>query len=290
VLSSGSSETSAAAKGALPAVIAAVEAARNGAPIPSDLVPGIDRLRGLPPEYAPPGACIGHDRSSVSTSRICRLGDRSSRKLIVLMGDSHTLMWLPAVLELARRDHWAVVPLLRLGCTPGKWMTSYGRKACRDWYRWAIRQVGKLRPRVALLGGSIPEQQTPAARAAIDGVVAATQALKALVRVAVIGDPEGLDQNPVDCLRSPYASMRTCTTTWPAQSLAAYDEVARRVTQMGAGFLRTRGFVCFERRCPAVIGRTIAWVDENHMSAAYSAQVAGAFRAAFLAAVPEHGR
>jgi peptidoglycan/LPS O-acetylase OafA/YrhL len=275
---------------ALPAVVAAVEAARRGAPIPSGLRPPLDELKGLPPAYAPPNECIGHDRSRVSTTEICRLGDRSSRKVIVLMGDSHAFMWLPPLLEMARRDHWAVVPLLRLGCTPFKWTTGYGSKGCRDWYQWAIRQVGRLHPRVTLLGGSIDQRQTPAARAAKEGIVAAAQTLRRLGPTVVIGDPEGLDQNPVDCLLSRNASMATCTTTWPPQSLAAYDEVSRRVKGVGAGFLGTRGFVCFQRRCPAVIDRTIAWADDNHLSAAYSARLVDAFRVAFLRAIPSRRR
>ena len=206
------------------------------------------------------------------------------------MGDSHAFMWLPALIEMARRDHLAVVPLVRLGCTPFKWTTSDGSKACRDWYSWAIRQVARLKPQVTLLGGSIDQRQTPTARAATEGILAAAQALARLGPTVVIGDPEGLDQNPVDCLLSRNASMATCTTTWPAGSFAAYDEVSRRVKGLGVGFLGTRGFVCFERRCPAVIGRTIAWADDNHLSAAYSAQLAGAFRVAFLRAIPSGRR
>jgi peptidoglycan/LPS O-acetylase OafA/YrhL len=282
-----SSAAKTAAKGALPAVVAAVQAARRGAPIPTGLTPPLDELKGLPPEYAPRPECIGHDRSSRSTTAVCRMGDRASRKLIVLLGDSHAMMWLPSVLETARRDHWAVVPLLRLGCTPGKWTGSSGSAACRAWYRWALAEIGRLDPRVTLIGGSIDERQAPATRAAIEGVVAAAQALRARGNAVVIGDPEGLDRDPVDCVLSRGATMATCTTTWPARSIAAYDEVARRVTRLGAGFLRTRGFVCFERRCPAVIGNTIAWVDTNHLSAAYSSGIARAFQAAFLRAIPK---
>jgi hypothetical protein len=84
--------------------------------------------------------------------------------------------------------------------------------------------------------------------------------------------------------------MTTCTTTWPASSLAPYDEIARRVGGAGAGFLRTRGFVCFERQCPTVIDRTIAWADTNHLSPAYSAHVAAAFRAAFVTAAGNRRR
>jgi peptidoglycan/LPS O-acetylase OafA/YrhL len=283
-LASASAETSTAAKGALPAVVRAVEAARRGAPIPAGLTPPLDELEGLPPRYAPPPECIDHDVRATATTRVCRIGERSSRKLIVLVGDSHAMMWLPAVLELARRDGWAVVPLLRLGCTPARWTTGYGSKGCREWYRRAIREVRRLRPSVTLLAGGVDKRQTPFARAGVEGVVAAARELGAIGSVVVIGDPEWLGRDPVDCVLSRKASMATCTTTWPREALAAYDEVARRVTRLGAGFLGTRGFVCFERRCPAVIGRTIAWADDNHLSAAYSAQLGGAFRAAFLRA------
>ena len=146
--------------GALPAVIAAVEAARRGAPIPSGLTPPIGQLRDVPPEYDLPDGLHRHKRSTATASRICRIGDRSSRKLIVLFGDSHALMWLPAVLEMARHDHWAVVPLVRLGCTPGNWTSGSGRLV-PGVVRWALGQVSRLRPHVTLLGGSIGERPVP---------------------------------------------------------------------------------------------------------------------------------
>jgi peptidoglycan/LPS O-acetylase OafA/YrhL len=284
----GSPEAS-TAQGALPAVVAAVAAARRGAPIPSGLTPRIDRLKGLPRAYAPRNECIGHDQSRVSRTQVCRLGRRMSSNVIVLMGDSHAMMWLPAVVEMARRDGRAVVPLLRLGCTPAKWTSAYGKKACHDWYRWALHQIRLLDPELTLLAGSIDEQLTPLTRAAINGILTAATTLKGRP-VVVVGDPEGLNRDPVDCVLSRRASMATCTTTWPRSSLAPYDEIARRVPNTGAGFLRTRGFVCFERQCPAVIGRTIAWADTNHLSAAYSAQVAAAFRAGILRANPKRQR
>jgi peptidoglycan/LPS O-acetylase OafA/YrhL len=277
------------AQGVVLAVIAAVEAARRGAPIPTRLTPPISELGPLPRKYALPNECIGHDSSRRTGTKICRVGDPSSKKLIVLIGDSHAMMWVPAILEMAWRDHWAVVPLLRLGCTPPKWTTSYGDQACQEWHSWAIRQVRRLHPQVTLIGGNIAEQQSPLATAGIEGVVLTARALKAFGAVA-IGDPEGLDRNPIDCLLSRHASMATCTTTWPPQSLVIYDEVARQMTQAGDGFLPTREFLCFERECPAVIGRTIAYFDANHISGAYAAQIAPAFRTAFLRAIPKTPR
>jgi hypothetical protein len=76
--------------------------------------------------------------------------------------------------------------------------------------------------------------------------------------------------------------MATCTTTWPKSALTPYDRIARGTKQLGVAFLPTRGFVCFEGRCPTVIGHTIAWMDTNHLTVAYGAQIADAFRTTFL--------
>ena len=155
------------------------------------------------------------------------MGDRSSRKLIVLLGDSHAHVWLPALLEMAWRDHWQVIPLLRLGCTPGSWVPE-----------WRTRQL----PRVVRLGRepdppTSPDRHASRRRhrracrrrytsAATAEVIAAARSLHRIGPTAVIGDPEGLDRDPIDCLLSGHASMARCTTTWPAASLGAYNEVA----------------------------------------------------------------
>jgi len=163
---------------ALPAVVAAVEAARRGDPIPSGLNPPIGRLTSIPPQYVLPHGCSSRGESSKSTSKICRLGDTTSRKMIVLVGDSHAMMWLPAVLELAWRDGWVVVPILRTGCRPDRWITNEGPESCRAWYRWAMREVRRLHPRITLIGGSIGERPSSAVPAAADGTIAMARALE----------------------------------------------------------------------------------------------------------------
>jgi peptidoglycan/LPS O-acetylase OafA/YrhL len=79
-------------------------------------------------------------------------------------------------------------------------------------------------------------------------------------------------------------------TRGAAQSLALYDSVAARARRLGIGFVSTHGLVCFERRCPAVTGNTIADWDNSHLTWAYAVHVAGAFRTAFLRATPELAR
>jgi peptidoglycan/LPS O-acetylase OafA/YrhL len=265
--------------GVLPAVIAAVKAADEGAPLPHGLTPPLGRLRSFGAPFMPPAGCVIRQRDRSGAGRVCRVGDTKSTRTIVLFGDSHALMWLPSLLEMAWHDHWTVVPLIRLGCTPGRWTTSEDKTGCREWYRWATAQAIRLHPQATLIGGSIGgDRGLRLARAAINGVLTTARNLEPNGNVVVIGDPEGVAQEPVDCLLRPNASMATCTTTWPASALAAYDMLERSAKRLGVGFLPTRGLVCYEGRCPTVVGDTITRMDKSHLTVAYAVEVAGAFR------------
>jgi hypothetical protein len=79
--------------------------------------------------------------------------------------------------------------------------------------------------------------------------------------------------------------MGGCTATWPPALLEPYDVIAARVKGLGTGFLHTRGWFCFQRRCPPVIARTIVYRDYHHVTAAYTLRLTGIFRAALLRAV-----
>jgi SGNH domain (fused to AT3 domains) len=91
----------------LPAVMHEVRAGSSRRGVPAALNPPVgqlleDRHYGLPPD------CSAHDGET--THNICRLGASSSSRAIVVIGDSHAEMWMPAILSLAQRDGWAVTP------------------------------------------------------------------------------------------------------------------------------------------------------------------------------------
>ena len=262
---------------ALPAVVAAVKAARKGAPIPPRLTPPIGDLLNERLPYSLPAGCVPVARSNETSSRICPLGRTGSSRSIVVIGDSHAQMWLPAVVSLARRDGWVVLPVLRPGCTPAKWLVT---SLCNTWYRWAIGQVRQLRPDVTIVGGMVGGFRGAEARGAERGMLAMGRAVKPVSgTTVVVGDPEGLMRSPVDCLLSRRASMARCTAFWRPAMLRPYDRIAVRSKRSGLGFLATREWFCFERACPPVIGRTIAYKDPHHITVAYAARLSAVFRA-----------
>ncbi|MDQ3893293.1 MAG: acyltransferase [Actinomycetota bacterium] len=277
---------------ALPGVVAAVKAARRGATIPSALTPPVGEL--LNPDYSYslnrlpqyPGGCAAGDGETTST--ICRLGDTSSRKSIVLMGDSHAEMWMPAISRMAEQDRWVVLPLVKSGCTPDKWIdrSDFGTPECRAWYRWAVRQAKALHPEVMLIaGGSAGALGTQA-----DAIVGAFTSLGTTMkrfskRVVILADAGGVSQQPVDCLLAPKATMRRCTTAWPDEHFYANDDLAALAKRHRFGFIHTKGWFCFENQCPMVIGHTIVYRDTGHVTQPYALALTKPFRAAFRRAI-----
>jgi len=277
----------------LPAVVAAVRAAERGAPMPTPLTPSVSNLRG--DLYTLPDGCTPAWTETTSR-RICSLGDPTSPKTLVVMGDSHAQMWMGPILRIAEKDGWRVVPLIKLGCIPDFWTpapagASAQRTRCSGWLRWAKQRAAAARPQVTLIIGSWAGTRN--ARPPIRGVASLTAAAKRFsTRVIVVGDAPHQATDPTNCLLRPRATMGTCTTTAGHDDLRADEAIAASARRRGIGFVGTRGWFCARGNrgrglylCPLVVNRTITFIDRGHISQTYSSELVAPFRAAFLRAV-----
>ena len=276
----------AAAGGALPRVVASVQAARRGAPIPSPLYPDVGGL--LDAGYKLPGGCAAGDGQS--SSSICTLGASSSDRSIAVIGDSHAQMWMPAILAMAEKDRWKVVPFIKSACTPARWIGGLGSSDCRAWYGWATEHAAALHPKVTIVTGAYAGATGREADAVITGVGSIARRLRrASKHVVVVGDPPIQEREPVDCVLARHATMQTCTTSWGLDQQSTVRAVSDLADRDGAGFMDTTGWFCFQSECPLVIAHRIAFFDRAHITQVYALQLAGPFREAFRRGVAEDG-
>jgi hypothetical protein len=269
---------------ALPAVIAAVRAAERGDRLPSPLTPPVDRLRG--DFYTFPDGCTPSRHGT--SSKVCRLGAAGAAKTIVVFGDSHAQMWMPTILAMAKRDGWAVVPLVKVRCVPRSWG---GTDECGRWSRWARRRAEALRPDVTLVIGSRAGTVDPLR--SVRPVAEMSRALKrASASVIVVGDSPSQTRDPVDCLLARGATMKTCTGKGTPVQARAEAAVAANARRDGVAYLDTRPWFCAHPRvpatallCPMIVNQTIAYVDRGHVSRTYALELAPVFRSAFRRAL-----
>jgi peptidoglycan/LPS O-acetylase OafA/YrhL len=273
---------------ALPAVIAATRAAQRNAPIPSPLTPAVGSL--LKDIYGFPEGCAPKD-GATSSRLVCHMGDTSSQKTLVAMGDSHIYMWMPTILRMAQQDGWLVIPLPKSACTPGSWLRYPKKPECPGWYRWAMKQVAAIHPDVTLVTGDWGIDTDPVGSAKTIAVT--TKSLKKVSSsVIVIGDAPHQTRQPVDCLLARHATMKTCTAKVHRAALWGDMTIAANAKRQHVGFMSTRGWFCSRVRartltywCPLVINKTITHRDLDHVSTTYALELASPFRAAFRRAL-----
>jgi peptidoglycan/LPS O-acetylase OafA/YrhL len=270
----------------LPAVMAAVKAAQRGDPLPSPLVPPVDKL--LKDSWLFPSGCTPSDGET--SSKICRFGDTAAAKTIVVIGDSHAQHWMPAILQMAQQDGWVVLPLVKSACTPHTWLRYSKKPECPGWYKWAIGQARALHPDVTLIAGSWYVDNYP--DEAVKTIAALTPVAKRFSKsVIVVGDPPKLNRQPVDCLLAANATMKTCTTTVTKVQVRGDTKVGSIAKKRHVGFVDTRGWFCARLsakkplRCPLVVNRTITRRDPGHITVTYDLELVAPFRAAFRRAL-----
>jgi hypothetical protein len=267
----------------LPAVVAAVRASERGERIPLGLNPPAGDLlaHGW---YSWPAECGASDGQT--TNAICHFGRTSSPKSIVLFGDSHAEMWMPAILSMAETDNWDVRSLSKSACTPERWNDARHWAECHAWYLWAVRQVKALHPDVVLISGCCGGYEQELAETVKNALLGLATSVKPFVKhVVIVGDNSGIAEQPLDCLLGRHATMRSCTTVWSDEHFYLNQDLAALTKRRRVGFVDTSGWFCFENHCPMVVGHTIVYIDTGHITDQYAETLAAPFRAAFRQAI-----
>ncbi len=255
------------------ALLEGVSPARLRQRVPRALAPPLGQL--LNDRYRLGACAAGPGETSAS---VCELGDMRARRLLIVLGDSHAAMWMPALIQFAQRYHWRLVPLIKPGCAPA----AIGSGSCAAWYRWALVQVRRLHPRAVVLSQI---WWSGSAQEGIDGVSRELQDLAPLTpRLAVIEDPPGSGRATLDCLLARGATLGSCAFRVTPGQAATYSSVRREARAAHAAYVPTLRWFCVRGLCPAVVGTIVTYRDSTHITATYARQLARSFGVAVAAA------
>ena len=197
-------------------------------------------------------------------ARRCATGDTTARRRLVVFGDSHAAMWMPAFVRFAVRHHWRLVPLIKPGCVP----SVMGSGDCATWYDWALGQVRGVRPRAVVLSQSWSGWGD-------GGIAAVARELRDLAlltpRLIVIEDPPARDQPALDCL----LALRACYRLLRVSRHAGRGSDVLVDATRGAGgarrlHVRTLQWFCARTLCPTVVGTMITYRDSTHITLTYA--------------------
>ena len=269
-------------------VQASTLAAREGQPVPSDLVPG---LLGLRKDTAPLGDCDYR----TGTRALCPNGDIDSDQVIVLVGDSHARAWSPAFTELGRQHGYRTYYLVFSGCSATRAIQAEPQNLrpwddCESFKDWVVETVGGLDPDVVVVATSaVSPIVGPDGRPV--GLLAEREEFGRLVRagfaetlaelkpltdeLVVLGNTPKLPRHPGVCLsQGDGVTLADCLFRRGPVMHAIQMGFKQAAREHGIGFVDASPWFCYQLVCPSVIGRTIAMRDSEHMTPEYAVELA----------------
>jgi hypothetical protein len=232
--------------------------------------------------------------SSCNTLTACVYGDTASKNDMVVLGDSHALAWLPALVPVANANKYKLILLWMGVCPPADLSVDYptfGYPAgCNAWRKSMITDINSLHPAVIVLAERTTDMQRTAttffdAAEWKAGLVTTINQLKyAKTKIAVLEDTVYFDTSTPTCLSVHPSSVRTCAVPFPNPrylGLQSAEQAAAKAT--GALYVKTQNWFCTSTStstCSAVIGNFIPFVDSNHISFAYAQYLSGVMKIA----------
>jgi hypothetical protein len=258
----------------------------------------------LHPALTDAGSDLGFDsdkcEAGPSATRIdaCVFGDPASSTRVVLFGDSHASMWLPAMIEIAQRRHWQLRFFAKPGCPIPDitfWSPREGRAftECDRFRSFAEGQILASRPDLVLVTSQSYTQKTGPDQTvtATEWQGAFTRTLGSLrrsgARVVVIGDTPVLTRSAPECLAAHARNIVTCFTTRAMATSRVWggaEEAAARAT--GSGYVSVLPWLC-GAVCTPVVGNTLVYRNQFDLSATYSRMLNGVLEGALVRQFPQ---
>src|SRR5918912_292730 len=96
-------------------------------------------------------------------------------------------MWMRPIVQMAKKDRWVVIPLIKVSCIPRTWKSN---GVCGGWLQWAKKKASRMHPGVTLVIGSWMATYGPdRAIRPVDSLTSAM--LRSSASVVVLGDLPG---------------------------------------------------------------------------------------------------
>jgi hypothetical protein len=199
----------------------------------------------------------------------------------VLFGDSHAAQWFPAMEQIAIQRKWRLVTMAKSACTAADLPIYHetlkrAYTECAVYHRNALAAIRKLAPGLVVVSSSFDyrpaDRRTPAAaqwRAGWDRTFADLRATGTAV-AAITDTPYPRGRVP-SCLAVNPTQITACdipvgsALRGPSQR-AIFQAYAR------SGLIRVIDPVSWlcTQICPAVLGNTVVYRDNSHLSTAYA--------------------
>ena len=219
----------------------------------------------------------------------CASGDTASATRIALIGDSNAAMWAPAFEKVATEQHWrletltkASCPMLDLPFTNALLQRKYTE--CDQWRKRIMVRLQIEHPRLVVLSmlrHDFPTGFPPYARAWLESLTRLVQQLHGTgANVLVLGPIPDLQSNVPECLSVHLDEATACSSSKAKAVNERGMSVESAATKAGGGqYADLTELFCTADRCPPIVGNTLVYHNQFHLTPEYARLLAPAIGA-----------
>jgi peptidoglycan/LPS O-acetylase OafA/YrhL len=219
----------------------------------------------------------------------CATGDTASTTTVALVGDSHAAMWNPAFQQIAAQRRWRLetltkgaCPLLNLPIANHLSRLVEHFEHCEQWRGQILARLRAEHPRLVVLslwrgygagnGNGWLSGFTSYDPAWIDSLTRVVQQLRGTgAKVLVLGPiPDPHSYVPI-CLSGHLDDATACAQ--PRSTAVNEPGIAAEAAATIAGggqYADVTALFCTTDRCPAIVGNTLVYIDQEHLTLDYS--------------------
>lgn len=211
----------------------------------------------------------------------CVSGDDASPVRVALAGDSHAAMWQPALESAAQQNHWRLETMSKVTCplmdlpirSPylGRTFTE-----CAQWRDAAVTRLEQQRPQLIVVDMSRRygadfgfASYDPAWLDALSRLVGRLRSTGS--RVLVLGPVPDPGSTVPSCLSAHLDDVGACSPARAAGlNAGGIAAEAAAVRAAGGQYADLGELFCTQARCPVIVGNTLVYRDDNHITGEYA--------------------
>ena len=247
--------------------------------------------QGSTPYAALHGCHVGY--GATEPAHGCVFGERTAKRTVVLIGDSHAAQWFPALERLALHERFRLIVWTKSGCPVAAdlriFLPAIGREysECSEWSDNVIERLSQMpRPSMIIVGrtstyltqvldddGEIASPRVAAGHWGSSVATTVSSLRHVADRVVVLRDTPHAPFDVPACLSWDPGEPANCafTNTKSRRSDGA-EYAAERKAGIPAWVYSDAGkAVCSQKVCQPEANGVIEYRDDNHLTAAYAA-------------------
>jgi peptidoglycan/LPS O-acetylase OafA/YrhL len=235
--------------------------------VPNNMRPSLTTVAADIPVTYRNGCHLGYPGSDPTG---CTIGPQGAPR-VVLFGDSHAAQWYPALSALADKGVLQLESHTKSACPSVRPTNIY--KECDTWASRVVDRLNHDPPDLIVLGNYgryYYGDDLAAWRAALDRTVAQ---MPSKSQIVVLADTPSVGVDPSICLGQYVDAADKCSLPRERALDAGLRDDERDPVE-GITYLDYTDLFCDQTKCPTIIGNTLVYRDDTHMTTTYSAQLA----------------